>query len=220
MGQEKISFLLSKYFSLKGAVVVPGIGLLRREHMHAQRSHNDFVHPPSYTFSFDGYALSPSENQVTYISVKTGFSFADVLLFLDQLGKDISAFLDRERKLDWSGVGVFQKDEDGLVTFHAKTISTLYFKPLFPNDIEKPISDEFSTVIDTANSDQQDLTTSEELLEENGPTRYNPAKFALFIILICMAIFCFRFFMGHFEFLGPTIEKIQLKQPPAQYQKY
>ena len=220
MGQEKISFLLSKYFSLKGAVVVPGIGMVRREHMHAQRSQNDFVDPPSYTFSFDGYALSPSENQVTYISVKTGFSFADVLLFLDQLGKDISAFLDRERKLDWSGVGVFQKDEDGIVTFHAKTISTLYLKPLFYNIIEKPISEDFSNVIDTPVSDQQALTASEELLEENVPAQIHSHKFALLIILICFVIFSLRFFMGHFEFLGPTIEKIHPIQPPAQYQKY
>jgi hypothetical protein len=225
MEQVNLPFLLSKYFTIKGSVVIPGVGSINRKYISACISERQNIEAPTCLFMFDKDSDSPSIHQLSYLSGKSGFSLDEVVHTLKELGNEILSYLQKEGKLEWTGIGIFQTDEDGVVSFQAKTISTRYFEPRGSRVVEKPSSftaeDNRDIIIETEEATEKiEETVTYTPLEEPETVENTSNKFALLIILICLALLSFRFFMGQFDPLGPTFQKLNPPPPPATFQKF
>lgn len=219
MEQESLSFLLAKYFTIKGTVALPGIGVISRHYISASFGSGRTIEPPSFQFAFDNLSDSPTNSQLSYLSGKSGNSKDEVIDSLRQLGQDILYFLQTERRLDWSGIGVFQKDDDGFLSFQAKTVSTQYFESKESIEVEQPVLFNEDKKIDIQT--EADEERFEQISDvEAEPVTNSGRKFIILIILICIAIFSFRFFMGHFDLLGPTSQKIHPVNPSATFKQF
>ena len=108
MAIENLSLLLSKYFGLSGRVVIPGIGLLNRIHDSATHQFVDKkYHPPTHKIIFEDKTSLVPQAQLTYLSRLTGSTLLEIQGHLEELGRSIYAALEKDRKIEWMGMGLF-----------------------------------------------------------------------------------------------------------------
>lgn len=216
MAIENLSILLSRYFGLSGKVVIPGVGLLSRLHDSAS---NQFINkkfqPPSYNIVFEDKTSVVPQGQLNYISRLTGDAFYEIHGYLEELGRSIYAALEKDRKIEWIGMGLFQMDEDGVLSFQPKHAQTLYLKEItYTHVIRKNV--EHSIIVGTSEKTNHEM---EEYFEDlkNQPYWKSWHKLALIIILISLTIVLVRFTMGNFGLFSPTYQSIHPKFPDATY---
>jgi hypothetical protein len=216
MATENLSLLLSKYFGLNGRVVIPGIGLLNRIYDSAA---NQFVdkkyQPPTYKILFDEKSWLVPQSQLKYISRFTGYALNEIQVYLEELGRSIFAALEKDRKIEWIGMGLFQMDEDGVVSFQPRHTQTQYLNEItYAHVIRKNV--EHSIIVGASEKTNHEM---EEYFEElkNQQHWKSWQKLAIIISLISLAIILVRFTMGNFLPLGPTYEKLDTKFPAATY---
>lgn len=216
MAIENLSLLLSKYFGLSGRVVIPGIGLLNRIHDSATHQFVDKkYHPPTYKIIFEVKTSLVPQAQLTYLSRLTGSTLHEIQGHLEELGRSIYAALERDRKIEWMGMGLFQMDLDGMVSFEPRNASVQYLKEIsYTHVIRK--NAEHAIIVGVSEKTNHEM---EDYLEDlkNQPSWQTWQKLALIILLISLAIVLIRFTMGNFDPLGPTYENLDPKFPAATY---
>lgn len=216
MAIENLSLLLSKYFGLSGRLVIPGIGLLNRIHDSATHQFVDKkYHPPTHKIIFEDKSSLVPQAQLTYLSRLTGSTLLEIQGRLEELGRSIYAALEKDRKIEWMGMGVFQMDVNGKVSFEPRNASVQYFKEIsYTHVIRK--NAEHAIIVGVSEKTNHEM---EDYLEDlkNQPSWQTWQKLALIILLISLAIVLIRFTMGNFDPLGPTYENLDPKFPAATY---
>jgi hypothetical protein len=216
MAIDNLSLLLSKYFGLSGRVVIPGLGLLNRLHESAL---NQFVdknyHPPTYKIVFEDKSSVVPQGQLQYISRLTGTALHEIHGYLEDLGRSVYAALVRDRKIEWIGMGLFQMDDDGIVSFQPRHSSTKYLNDIkYIHVVRKEV--EHSIIVGASEKTNHEM---EEYFEDLKNRSYWQTwqKLALFIMLISLTIVLIRFAMGNFGLLGPAYQNLHPTFPEATY---
>lgn len=216
MAIENLSLLLSKYFGLSGRVVIPGIGLLNRMHDSATHQFVDKKYfPPAYKIIFEDKTSLVPKSQLTYLSRLTGNTLHEIQSHLEDLGRSIYAALEKDRKIEWIGMGVFHMDVDGIVSFQPRNSSSEYLREIsYTHVIRK--NAEHAIIVGISEKTNHEMEDYFEDLK-NQPSWQPWQKLALVMILISLAIVLIRYTMGNFDPLGPTYENLDPKFPAATY---
>jgi hypothetical protein len=216
MTKENLSLLISRYFGLSGKVVIPGIGLLNRIQDSAC---NQFVdkkyHPPTYKVVFENEISVVPEPQLNYLARITGMALNEIQSYLEDLGNSIFSTIEKDRKIEWIGIGIFLMDEDGLVSFQPRNTPILYLKEIsYTHVIRKNVEHTM-----TVGSSEKTNHEMEEYFDDLKSKSYwhSWQKMSLIILLISVALILIRFTMGDFLPLGPNHQKINAKIPSATY---
>lgn len=197
--------------------------------VRASASHqeaNQVYEPPFFQIHIDLNTVDIPSRQHQYLVERTGTTIQEIKQMLEDLGQFICRYLEKERKLDWLGIGLFHMDEDGLISFQTKTISTQYFLPVAYQKVtleEKSASIDVDLIKDDGiELESETIVDENEIIEEEELSYgWQPwQKFALMLFLLAAMIFSIRFFMGDFNVLGPTLQKIHPKAPSATYSQY
>lgn len=181
--------------------------------------------PPTFQIQFQDHPEYDLQIQLQYLVARTGNALQEVQQLLLDLGQSICRYLEKERKLEWFGIGSFHMDEEGAISFQSKTMPTRYFIPVVYQQFERENSTASieEKVYESENPEPEtdDIVEIEEHTdEEQVNSGWQPwQKFALLIIVLSVALFTVRFFMGNFNPLGPTLQKLHPKVAPATYSK-
>lgn len=223
---EQLSFLLSKYYFLSGSVFIPGLGMISRQRSSSlHQAENKTYEPPTTQIKFDYLSVQEPKDQVQYLVARTGNAIQEVQDLLLELGQSICSYLEKERKLEWLGIGSFHMDDEGSITFQSKTIPTRYYVPVaYPQLVEEDITETIEEIVELVEQEEQkteDIVEVEEYSEEEQVNVvWQPwQKFALLIFLLSVTLLTIRFMMGNFNPLGPTLQKLHPKAAPATYSK-
>jgi hypothetical protein len=223
---EQLSFLLSKYYFLSGSVFIPGLGMISRQRTSSLHQPENMTYdPPSFLIQFDHQAERDPQRQLHYLVAKTGNAIQEMQDQLLVLGQSICRYLENERKLEWLGIGSFHMDEEGDISFQPKTISTHYFVPVaYQQLVQKNTTESTEEKIYEVKQEEpetESVVESEEYAEEDQiNVGWQPwQKFALMIVILSALFLSIRFFMGNFDPLGPTLQKLHPKSAPATYSK-
>lgn len=214
MFPDKLPQVLYRYFILSGNLTIPGMGRLNLCRVPAI---NDFIGkkiiPFSYVVRYDRWDESQPSDQLRYLEKCLGEGPETARSMMQELGSTLNDRLQRERKLDWMGIGNFIIDDDGEIQFHQKNnpISShrdVRYQHVLRENIVHPV---------VVGDDHLTSTQVEEILEEKARPRkkWNWMLSALVLVLLSASIIAFKFAAGPFNMLHPRNSPLVPLEPPT-----
>ena len=112
--------ILNSYLYQQKSISIPGLGTLYMERMPAR---TDFVNkrllPPGCNFRFDKYFDAPGKDFFGYIAGKMQIPDYEAIKWYNEFAFDLRGKIRNKEKAEWPGLGFFEVDENGEISFEA-----------------------------------------------------------------------------------------------------
>jgi hypothetical protein len=214
MFPEKLPQALYRYFILSGNLTIPGLGRLSMCRVPAI---NDFIGkkiiPFSYVVRYDRWDESQAITQLRYLEKSFGESPEEAKSMMQELGTNLHIRLQKDKKLDWMGIGTFLLDDDGEIVFHQKNspISThkdVRYQHVLREKIVHPV---------VVGETEMTSTEVEEILEEKSKPkkRWGWKLTALVLFVVSLSIIGFKVFTGNFDVFQHRYSPWSPSNPPT-----
>ena len=212
--QLTINFF-TKFLMLNGEVTIPGIGKfeLIRSAARQDSSHN-FITPPGYTVCFNPNKLEMPSLQSDYMNKKLILSQDDLIAEMNSFSHYIKGILQRDKILDWPGVGQLIYSESGAIYFEGINFDYQFLtnQSFVNNKIEESSREE--SISDASSIDQWSSDDKEEVDSTNNRWKTG----SLFLLLLVLATLFVRFLYGGFGIFEHRFDPIKTITPSKTYQ--
>lgn len=207
----------TRYLMLNGMVTIPGIGTFEINRLSARHDvKNDSITAPSFTVRFHANKHDISSNQNAYTKKKLNLSDEDLSAELKSFSELMKGKLERERMLDWPGVGKITYSEGGSIYFEGIRFEHdfLTSQPFVNRNDSDSFIEQNSSDISTVDSSTND-NTEEDVVFKRKDNRWKTTSLILSSLVIL--ILFIRFIFGSYSILQPRYDPIKVSIPSQSY---
>lgn len=207
---------LYKYFSLKGEIGLPGLGVLS---LIRVPSTNDFAnklfYSPVFRFHFEQTTEYADVSRNAYLRSKLNIGDGELEQMCNSFSHHVAEQLELNGRVEWEGIGFFAlNDAKRIEFFPLKELESFTGKIPYEHVVRESYSHDVLT------GDR--MQTSEDLHQYFEDQRRSIAwpewKIASVVLIsIAAAVITARFFLGNFSFLDARYNRLETSESAITY---
>jgi len=178
--------VLNAYLFQHRSISVPGLGTIYLETFSASVDVADrTILPPLYQFRFDKYFDSPDREFFAYIASPRNALDYEAIKWYNEFSLDLRNRIRTEEKVDWDGVGILKKGENGSVIFEPAPTSGLFMTPTPALRVNRQNAQHTLLVGD---QERTNVEMNEWLLDEESVDKRKRSWWIIALVLALLAL--------------------------------